>query len=621
MLCNNSNLAQRALNATSRSNLVVLDTETSGLNRFGDYVVGWVLTTGPSPDETFYIPVRHQGGGNLPGCSVPNGTGTWDGTIHPIEMELTKLFASNPSRLVVGHNLQFDMWYSRKHGVKFPCRLSDTMLTQGLINEYSASFSLSACCKAMHVQEKKGEPLYEYLAAKFGGEPNQRQMANFWKTDASDEIVWDYASGDGTSTWQLHHRQMEDIKDDVLDKDTLEQVYDVECRVIPVIHDMIWRGIKVDVDRLNEVHDIVNARIDEAKSKFPASLNLRSGKQMAEFFTANGVTDFPTTEKGNPSFTESWLLQSELGRHVVAVRKYETLRSSFILPMKERHLHNGRVHPWYNQGRDDVHGTVTGRFSSSDPNIQQISKRDKVIGRLFRSIFVPDDGKVWASVDFSQCEPRLLAHLLCFKNQNNALAEGYRQSPSVDAHSAVATAAGIDRDSAKRLNQGMITGAGKGKVTSEMQTKGKTASEAERVFNAYFLALPELKPMQKNMAKTMSLRGYIKTLLKRRCHLNDPRFDYKALNRYLQGGNADIIKLKMVEISDYLATANSSVVMLSNIHDAIDFEFYEEDRHHYEHCLKIMTDFGPESVIPLRVPMEVDAGEGPDWAIATYGEE
>lgn len=614
MLCNTNDTVTMALNALRSSSVRVMDVETSGLLRWSTHIVGYVFTVGLSPEDTFYIPIRHAGGGNLPGCSVPETSDGWDGTLHPVESEIARIM-SDPRSFTIGHNLQFDLWHSRRHGIRVAGRMADTMVTQSLINEHMRSFSLESCCEYMRVQGKKGGPLYEYLAQQFGGDPIQKQMGSFWRTDAREFVVHDYATGDGTSTLGLHNAQMEVVGTG------MEQIYDIESRVIPIIHEMIWRGVRVDEARLAEVKEICERKLSEALNSLPSGLNLRSSIQIKKMFDEAGITDYPKTDKGNASFTEKYLNLNPLGRKVVAAREFDTLLDSFISPVYSKHLQNGRVHPWYNQSRDDQRGTITGRFSSSEPNVQQVPKRKKVTGRLIRSIFIPDEGKVWGSVDYSQCEPTLLAHFMCRQNPENVLAQGYRQDPPVDSHTAVANAAGIDRESAKRLNQGIITGAGKAKIISEMQAKGKSPAQAVKVYDDYFIALPELRPLQKEMAHVYRSRQYLRTLLGRRAHLDDPRFDYKALNRALQGGNADILKLKMVEVSDYLATVDSGVDLLTNIHDSFDYQFYAQDRGVYEECLRIMTAFGPEDVIPLRVPLRVDSDEGHNWAVATYGDD
>ena len=225
---------------------------------------------------------------------------------------------------------------------------------------------------------------------------------------------------------------------------------------------------------------------------------------------------------------------------------------------------------------------------------------------------------MWGSVVWQQAEPHLLAHYLGKEDKDNALTKGYLQDPPLDAHTAVANIAKIDRQSAKTLNQAMIGGAGSNRVIAEMATKGKTEAEARATYDAYFAGLPALKPLQKRMSDVYARRGYMRTLSGRRCRLEDSKFGYKALNRILQGGNADMIKAKLAEVGEYLLRQNNSVRILANIHDALEFSFKEEDRETYEECLKIMTRFGPDDVLTIDVPIGVDADEGGNWAIASY---
>jgi len=605
-----------ALNALRGSKMRVLDVETSGIDRWKSHIVGWVFTTSDNPIDSFYIPVRHAAGGNLPGCTVPQTADGWDGSLHPVEREIA-IILSNPNHHTLAHNIQFDAWHSRKHGVQIAGRWEDTQLNQSLINEHSRSFALEACCEAMGVPGKKGGPLYEFIASKFGCEPTPRSMAHYWRTNAEDFVVHDYAAGDGTSTWVLREAQRRVIEEEYKNP----AVWDIECRCLRPVHEMIWRGIRVDEERLEEVLRICQQKRDSALNALPSGLNIRSPAQLKKLFDDNGYTDYPKTEKGNASFTEAYLKQNELGKKVVAVREFSTMVDSFLLPMKEKHLHGHRIRPWYNQSRDDQRGTITGRFSSSEPNSQQFAKRKPVTGRLLRSILIPDEGKIWASVDYSQAEPRLLAHFMCRINPDNVLAWGYRQDPPVDAHSSVAKAAGIDRDSGKRINQAQITGAGKAKIVKELGERGKTEAEALKVYEDYFKGLPELRPLQRETSAVYRSRGYLVSMLGRRMRLDDVRFDYKGLNRILQTNNAEMIKLKMVEISEYLDSENSTVELLTTIHDAFDIQFEEHDRKVYSECIHIMQSFGPEDKMHIRVPVLVDAKEGYNWAVATFGDD
>tara|TARA_R110000851_G_scaffold235523_2_gene388070 strand:- start:1352 stop:3127 length:1776 start_codon:yes stop_codon:yes gene_type:complete len=588
------------LDKVRNTDVVVLDVETSGLDWKTNYIVGYVITTGPAPEDTYYIPVRHRTA-NLYDWEPPIEGVAGFLKKHPFEDHLEEALVG---KHVIGHNLAFDLKFMHRHDIDVStCRFEDTMINAALINELRRSYSLENCCIDAGVQPKRGGPMYEYLAEKFGGPVASKQMGNLWKLDGDDKMGIEYAMGDGISTWQLWADQQKD-----LDDQNLRVVWDVECRCIMALFRMMVRGVKVDEDRLEEVTQIIQLKLEASMAELPEGINLRSGPQMKKLFDDAGITDYPTTEKGNPSFAEHWLLTTELGRHVVASRKYGNLLNSFIAPM-QTHMFNGRVYTEFNQSRSDEYGTITGRLSSSRPNMQQVPKRNVELGKLFRAIFIPDEDMVWASVDYSQCEPRLLAHY----SKCKVLVDGYLADPPVDAHSSVAKAANIDRTSGKRVNQGLLTGMGKAALVMELGPD----VDGDKIYDDYFKAMPEIKTLQRQAATRMKQAGYVRSLLGRRARY-DTRSgkdtSYKAVNRLLQCGNADIIKKAMVEIDELFMDNGDKVQMLLSVHDAIDFQFLEEDRWLFEKALDIMRN-----TVTLLVPMEVDVGEGSNWSEASYG--
>ena len=187
-LANTWEEAERVLRILRDCDEFTYDTETSGLDWRHNHPVGYVLTF--RDENSYYVPVRHAGGGNLPGCSVPMTPDGWRGDLHPFEIEFAKIVAERP-RKVVGHNLVFDLRFSARASIFFYGDFEDTGVNAPLLDENQFSYSLSNCAKREGVQEKKGEPLYEFMAKCFGGEPERGQMGNFWRTNAADPVVWE----------------------------------------------------------------------------------------------------------------------------------------------------------------------------------------------------------------------------------------------------------------------------------------------------------------------------------------------------------------------------------------------------------------------------------------------
>lgn len=609
---------EEIFNRLRGSKRIVLDLETSGLDFKRNHVVGWVLTFGPREGESFYLPLRHAGGGNIEGCLVPQTKDGWDGSLHPVEKELIREL-NRPDLEIGGHNLSFDLKFAYKLGLVDPvAKFNDSIINAPLLNEYAPSFALDACCKAASVVAKR-TTIYDYLISRFPElktTPKQA-MGSYWRLAGDDPQAVDYAQMDGTATWALLDYQSKE-----LGAQELNRVHAIESRLIPVLVKMSCRGIKIDEERLDAVTRETERRIEEARRALPEGFNSRAPSQVQALMTRYGYMDWPLTPKGKPSFPEQWLITNDIGQKIVNLRKFENLKASFLTPMKEQHLFKGRVHPEYNQLRGDDFGTILGRLSSSNPNLQQVNKRSKELGYLHRSIFVPDEGKRWGSADYSQMEPTLLAYY----SRCRVLLDGYRSTPRIDAHLAVAQAvnqatwdgmSGAEQKAArevgKRINQTLITGGGKGVLVSKY---GVPASDVDKQWNDYFRRLPEIRDFQRKASARMRDRGYVVTLLGRRCRMADK--DYVAVNRLLSGGNADCLKQKLVQIDDYLRSEGDACNVLSNCHDALEFQF--NDERVYKRCLEIMVDFGPDNLITLDVPVAIESKEGGSWAAATWDE-
>ena len=625
---------------------IAFDTETSGLDPHEDYPVGYVVTWGFRPEESKYYPIRHEGGGNLePGPVI----------------DFLRRTLARPDLRVVMHHAAFDLWMAHKDGIEVNGPAEDTGLNDPLINEnmgttaglrsagyfgtkFLPGYSLAACCSRARVQSKKGEPMYEHLAARFGGAANRDQMSNYWKLPGDDEMAVEYAEGDGTSTIQLWAWQQGQ-----LDEQDLRRVWKVECDLIPVLHRARLRGVPIDENELGRVHERVKTMRAEAVEKV-GGINVRAPSDLAPYLASTAtsgksdllsplmgkeereaavkelwdesIVPFPPMTKpskrfpnGQPSFSTAYLKSFDAGADIIAVRKLAHLEDFSLVPLMEKHLYKGKVYPNFWQLASDDYGTVTGRLSSSGPNLQQVTKRNKELGKLYRRVFVPPAGmKLW-EVDYSQCEYRLFAHFA----KSEKLIKGYNED-GIDMHSMVAELLSLDRSTAKNMNFGMLYGMG---VRSLAGHLGLSVEEAKRLRDEYFARIPEAGVFMRMAGDRAKVRGYIKTLLGRRRRYTDPvKFSYQAINSICQGGNADIIKLKMVEIDDYLRSTGYGDFAFS-VHDALVlFLDPANDNEAIKEIQRIGSHFTKEEhgfELRCRQELECEFPGGDNWADASYG--
>jgi DNA polymerase I len=575
---------------------IVYDAETSGLDFKRNFICGHVVSFSSKPEDSWYLPVAHESGNNL--------------DVGKINKRIVKAL-SRSNLKIIGHNLAFDLKFLAKIGHDLSAKYEDTILNAPLLNEHQPYFNLEYCCNMAGVQGKKSAEITQHLLNKFGNDIKdpKRAMGHFWRLSADDSVAIDYAIGDGTSTWQLRDWQHKE-----LEKQNLWKVWDIECRLLPVLARMSVKGIKIDTEYLDKLELYTNHRVNQLSDEFPEGFNPKSPIDMEKLCRDQGATNWPLTPTGRPSFPEMWLDSFDLGKKVVEIRKLKTLLSMFIAPLKKTHLFNGRVHTNFNQLRGDGFGIVTSRISSSEPGMGQAPKRDKKLGPLFRACFIPDDNMTFGEPDYNQCEPRLLA----VYSRSKVLLDDYRNNPHADAHQAVADAAGIERHWGKHANMTIINSGGVNVLVNKYHVP---PDKAFGLLRDYFRALPEVKQLQIRAGNKFKEKGYVITLLGRRARLIHPGKSYTAVNRLLQGGNADLLKLKLVEMDDYLASEGRPVDILNTVHDSVSFQYFNDAKKYYDKCMEIMVDFGPTSAIPLDVPMKVDSGEGENWSIATYGEE
>lgn len=489
--------------------------------------------------------------------------------------------------------------------------LSCTQNNQTLVDEFTPSYSLASLADRYRVEAKKGEDMYAHLAAQLSIPNNRNAMAHFWRLPGYDQIAVDYAEGDGVSTWQLYFAQQRELDE----QGVANKIRTVENELIWTLVRLERRGMRIDVSYIHELRQLLKERLAVAFKQLPEGFNVRSAAHVRNWMESNGHTDWPTTDKGNPSFTEKWLKKLDAGKPILEIRKLENLESSFITPLLETHSFKGRVHPQVNQNKADDYGTISGRLSCSSPNLQQVPKHNKELAKLFRRAFVADEGHRFYEADYSQCEPRLFAHY----SEEPALVDGYSRTPFRDVHTVVAEMFSADRNTvAKRMNMGMFTGMFPPTFAQHM---GISLEEATKLWNQWFDGFPRIRDFQQQARQTLLARGYVRTLLGRHCRLENQRLAYKATSKIIQGGNADIVKYKMVEVDKMLEERGDRTQLLMTIHDSFVWQApdTEEGKKDSDDIVAVMLNVQSEP-FNLKVPFAVDVDGGANWAEASFGE-
>jgi len=571
---------------------IAFDTETTGLT-VHDKICGYVIT---SEDHSIYVPVRHEGGGNIP-------------NVDDFERELNAAFADRSRFLfrTVGHNLGFDLRVCLRHGVVLRGPLEDTMINEAIISDVNSGYGLDECCTRRKVTPKRGDELYAEIARRFGGLPDKKQMGKFWKLEGDHPLVVDYATGDGISTLELWARQQ-----CILDDDDLRRPWQLECDLIPYVARIHHRGLRIDPEYAGRVGGEIDEAIKEKSKAFVPGFNVRSPKAVEALYRANGYGDsqFSRTDNGALSFTEKWLETNDIGGAILAVRRLEKARDSFIAPLVDTHNVNGRVHPILNQSKSDDYGVAGVRFSCSEPNLQAFPKRNIDVGRVVRRLVVPDDGFVIEEADAKQQEPRLFTHY----SGDVALVDGYRNG-TMDIHDRASQVLGLDRETAKRMGMGMLTMMSPPTLAGHMRWPLEQARDAHRRFLTD--AFPDIKTFQDTAVQVFKRRGYVKTLLGRRAYLDDPRFAYRAVSRIIQNVGGEHLKMCLLTACKYEDAFPEDLQVLLTIHDSLLWQRRPE--HDVRDLIRGIEHVAEE--LELSVPIPFGLGSGKDWARASYGDK
>jgi len=591
-----------------------LETKDDGLNK--NLGPGWATKNGRVIGVAIavegwegYYPIAHEGGHNLDAKVFANA-------LKPIlELPCDKIF----------HNAIYDVGWLDAMGLKVNGRIVDTMVAAPLVDENRRNYSLRELSRH-YVGETKSETLLYEAAAEYGVNPK----SEMWKLPPM--YVGPYAEQDAAVTlklWKALQRKI--IQGDLTD------IFNLESELFHVLFAMKKKGVKIDLDKAATI----KIDFEKEENKVRRSLNKTCGFDLeilsplsiAKAFDKLKIK-YSKTPTGLPAFDKNFLLNqpSKFAQDIVKAREFNKARTTFVDSIL-KHAHNGRIHADVNQMRSETGGTISGRLSMQNPNLQQMPTRNQNIGPKIRELFIPEEGEQWGCFDYSQQEPRLLAHYGALVSETtswevssvNKLVKDYNENPDTDFHQVVADMAGIDRKQAKTINLGMMYGMGRGKLGSQL---GLDIDDAKEVFEKYHATVPFVKALTDGTMKKAADVGEIRTLLGRVCRFDmwEPNmyglhqalkkeeaerkhggmnrirraFTYRALNRLIQGSAADQTKKAMVDIF------KEGITPLIQVHDELDISIYDEDQK--KRIIEIM-----ENTVPLRVPSQIDCEVGPSW--------
>lgn len=567
--------------------------------RRGGFIAGFSLAT--MGGDAWYFPIAHKEGEN---CD-PDQTMRW-------------LKDTLQGKKLVGTNLKYDLEYMAvQHDYQHNGEIYDVQIAEPLIDENLYNYSLDALARKYLQEHKDDEELHQWLASKYGGKADRKTQADrIWM--APGEVVRPYGMSDAELPLRIMKKQWKEIKEQ-----NLEQILDLEHDLMPVLLKMRVNGVRVDMDKLDEVSEVLRDKRKEALKK--AGADIWSAASIARAYDKRKL-EYPLTEKGNPSFTKAVLNKTEFGRTIAEARRYDTAVGTFIDGHFGRYVIGDRLYAQFHQLRGDDGGTISGRLSSSHPNLQNIPARDPEIGPLIRSVFVAEPGHKYVAYDYSQIEPRLVIH---YAPGTEHIRRMYKWDPATDCYRAFMAnlPEWIDRWSTKILYLAMTYGQGK-KATAE--SLGVPLEDAERILDAFHNGAPYINQLKRMATGRAKERGYITTLLGRRRRFNlwestdwktarkdgameeeiarnkytrvKRAFVYKALNGLIQGSAADVMKQAMV----YLDREFPEHVPLLTVHDELGYSAGEDFP--YQRIKDIM-----EHCVDLRVPLLTDMSVGNHW--------
>ena len=623
-----------------------LKTKGSGAIRKDGFICGVAVAT---DNDLAYFPLRHS------------DTDIAYDRIEKIWQVLNDKIFQNENITKVFHNAMYDVcWIRAVTGMMIKGRIVDTMIAASVIDENRFKYSLDALSKD-YLNEEKYKYDLQQKTLEWSGGTVKDPMTNMHKLPAS--IVKEYAKQDVNLTyklWKLFNKKIDEVlytKDDGEQK-TCRKIFELETKLFLCLVDMKFKGVRIDRSKAILFGRHLKKRRDQIikaiESITTIKVDIWAAASIKKLLDHLHIKDYKVTPKSKmPQLPKDYLRthNNKCLRMIAKAREYDKAVNTFIDGLLE-YVYEDRIHADINQIRSDTGGTVTGRFSMSNPNLQQIPAKGYIGGKM-RELFIPEDGCKWGSFDYSQQEPRIVVHYaIKLDLPGTEGLQGEFDRDDADFHQIVADMANISRKQAKTINLGLFYGMGRVKLQREL---GLDQRQAKELFNEYHGRVPFVRQLSQELIAFAKENKLLFTLHDRFCRFDrwettnkewnpetnrfnevplytkeqameafkaemldkykenkidpnymdyferyyTPAFTYKALNRLIQGSAADMTKKAMVDLHE------KGIIPHIQIHDELCFSITD---HEPELIKSIM-----EQTIPLEVKNKVDFESGPNW--------
>lgn len=608
---------------------LALDTETSDpdlTTKGPGFVYGTAKVVGISvytnTGYSEYFPLRHRE----------------DNIDWPPVKRWLQTILGNPNVTVVFANAKYDLEALWSLGINVKAWCVDVQVVESLIDEEKKSYSLESLSKDYDLPQKSHDIIEQALILNGyklkNGKPD---WSKIWRLPVP--VVAEYAKGDAKTTYDIFQLQKPKIKEE-----GLTEIFELECELTPVLFDMRINGITVDIAKTeaenSRLFDNGKDMLDDIRSQ-ATNLNPFSSQQLGEVVRSFGIEP-PKTEKDNDSVTNEFLLNSDINflKQIGQYRQQEKIRRDFIEGLVLKGNYKGKVHPQWYQTRgssfmsdNDVNGTRSGRVACVNPNLSQIPKRHPVLGKLVRSLFIPEQGQQWFKGDLSQQEPRIGIHYAYILKMSGSAAvrQMYLDNPATDYHNmvmdlvnSVRTNNPITRENTKEISLGKMYGIGVDKMAHRLRI---TRNEVKSLLNSYDEGFPFIKELFDYCMQVANERGFVRTILgrKRRFDFYEPvtfqrgKFPikgkkaaqkaygyvkraslHKAMNSVIQGSAAEQMKKALVMLH------KEKINLLVTLYDEVGASVGSEKE------AKIIKEI-MENAIPFEVPHLMDYKLLPNW--------